>query len=1281
MYSRNYLCEDDEWGVEEGQGLPSHITEGERKGSKVTREKAEKAELVADEVNGGDFFCDHLEGTHGKAPQLGSIEYVSSGSEAKLVRGSSKQSLPRGENHSSRRHVSVRHASMQSGTSMRCATERNSSGSILWFDSNDSVRSQGGRKIKEKQKGERINQAVDHATDVLTKDHGRLHQVKEKMNSSFDLWESSNSVGHPEGEVQQLEEDLLLKGKTNLYNYKFSTEGEASSEGDQRENWGELNQCSELNSGGSHHQGGKHTNVRMRSQDVCHADYVNGKRRESCEENSSNWSEPPTGAVRTKKENSHVFIKQKQMNEVDPSGRRGLSSTHRNQAKKTPSSGSLHNSNMSSHQTDHPKEGEKKITQSKKEGVSVKGGNRLMRSISTTLSERSGRQNRQSSVIMSSSSSRGDDLGGSQRPFPGADSKGATAKVNTKMKKKKNNNSNSSNRSNNNLVFLSDDEGSVLDTTAVSEESKFFHEIKAYLNYKSRVGTLDEEDATHEDDALHLDDASSEVPTQRGNNNPLEWDIQVKRSENAAKRRSASRKKQPARQSLPAEGETVSKMGSCSSSGDIVPKLNAGERHTNPTSHQRSDGGKRISQNVGEEEEGGHVAKHYSEVNAGGVNPPKEHTKLTPRREKVERIDGMIDLSEETKKTLHSVEYLEHIGRERTGSHLPHGRIESPPLIDLTLAEETNRGECRGVAPSAHVRDGDKLSSEELGKKSNGSRYSPERNVIGRKDDNTPDSFDTEQVEQHPPPTDGSANSVGNNAGEVSSLPGGENGPRIRFPFPQRGKKFKDIFISFIRRGDAGRSNEVGTNHQEGRSPDDGSNGQVPLEREMTKEATQTGEADEAEEGEEKNTKMVKEAGDISFEANSPGRKKPNTLYNNFLESLKHPSCRNVIDKVRIFIQRFPKNVSREVAANKIHEFINETQPILLNCHIYKSVNKYQANVIIEGYEKFLLQKLHPYVYRMDPKDKDEDEKIYTKINCLQWVELKHLEIAEDIQLDRLKQAQAELLRIQKMRAPNDKLIMVLNCCRVVTSAVYAAKKNSKRRMQGGKQHGLDKQNDPVVTQENAETTVESDAQDMQCDGAELGISKAESDVVKAELDDDELLPCADEVLPVLIYVIIKTNPPELISNIAYIQSFRHPNHFVSEEAYSFTQFCSGVEFIKELGKSTFLNIPEEEYKKKVSQAEQFYLDEVKESNKKLQEAAGKLTSFIKLSNEKKLCVNVINKIEDLQLRFEGEDNFNALTVSKLADMFEEYKMLVRLKNEILRDMQEHEQAVSAGDA
>ncbi|KAK1119373.1 hypothetical protein K0M31_013207 [Melipona bicolor] len=57
-------------------------------------------------------------------------------------------------------------------------------------------------------------------------------------------------------------------------------------------------------------------------------------------------------------------------------------------------------------------------------------------------------------------------------------------------------------------------------------------------------------------------------------------------------------------------------------------------------------------------------------------------------------------------------------------------------------------------------------------------------------------------------------------------------------------------------------------------------------------------------------------------------------------------------------------------------------------------------------------------------------------------------------------------------------------------------------------------------------------------------------------------VPAADDLIPVLVYVIIKTNPPSLLSTIQYVDSF-YGNRLGGEEQYWWTQFCSAIEFIK----------------------------------------------------------------------------------------------------------------------
>ncbi|XP_069695345.1 GTPase-activating protein and VPS9 domain-containing protein 1 [Periplaneta americana] len=57
-------------------------------------------------------------------------------------------------------------------------------------------------------------------------------------------------------------------------------------------------------------------------------------------------------------------------------------------------------------------------------------------------------------------------------------------------------------------------------------------------------------------------------------------------------------------------------------------------------------------------------------------------------------------------------------------------------------------------------------------------------------------------------------------------------------------------------------------------------------------------------------------------------------------------------------------------------------------------------------------------------------------------------------------------------------------------------------------------------------------------------------------------VPAADDFVPVLVYVLIKANPPSLLSTVQYVNSF-YGNRLEGEEQYWWIQFCSAIEFIK----------------------------------------------------------------------------------------------------------------------
>ncbi|CAH8503141.1 unnamed protein product [Heterobilharzia americana] len=60
-------------------------------------------------------------------------------------------------------------------------------------------------------------------------------------------------------------------------------------------------------------------------------------------------------------------------------------------------------------------------------------------------------------------------------------------------------------------------------------------------------------------------------------------------------------------------------------------------------------------------------------------------------------------------------------------------------------------------------------------------------------------------------------------------------------------------------------------------------------------------------------------------------------------------------------------------------------------------------------------------------------------------------------------------------------------------------------------------------------------------------------------------VPCADDLLPVLIYLIIQANPPRLLSNIEFVNNLGSDNFEAGEIQYIWCQFCSAVAEIRHL--------------------------------------------------------------------------------------------------------------------
>jgi hypothetical protein len=136
------------------------------------------------------------------------------------------------------------------------------------------------------------------------------------------------------------------------------------------------------------------------------------------------------------------------------------------------------------------------------------------------------------------------------------------------------------------------------------------------------------------------------------------------------------------------------------------------------------------------------------------------------------------------------------------------------------------------------------------------------------------------------------------------------------------------------------------------------------------------------------------------------------------------------------------------------------------------------------------------------------------KVETYQWIEERHLDLSINFSLS-LEVVQAELLRINGFRSPRDKLVILENVIRLIVDLI-------KKRT-----------------------------------GA--------------------VSPNNDSLLPSLILVIIRSNPPNLISNVKYITRFRNPEEMEKgSNQYVMTTMMSAISFIYNISaKSLTLNSEE----------------------------------------------------------------------------------------------------------
>ncbi|KFY96609.1 hypothetical protein V500_02400 [Pseudogymnoascus sp. VKM F-4518 (FW-2643)] len=259
--------------------------------------------------------------------------------------------------------------------------------------------------------------------------------------------------------------------------------------------------------------------------------------------------------------------------------------------------------------------------------------------------------------------------------------------------------------------------------------------------------------------------------------------------------------------------------------------------------------------------------------------------------------------------------------------------------------------------------------------------------------------------------------------------------------------------------------------------------------------------------------------------------------FHRFLEQLRHRTADPVAKFLRSFLQEFGKKqwmVHEQVKI--IGDFLAFITNKMAQCEIWREVSDAEFDNAREGMEKLVMNRLYTQTFSpaipppqpipgarprrrngerplgpgrrgQHQEDVERDDILAQKVSIYGWVKEDHLDIPPVGESGKrfLILAQQELLKIKTYRAPRDKIICVLNCCKVIFGLLKHSKSDSS----------------------------------------------------------------ADSFMPLLIYTVLQANPEHLVSNVQYILRFRNQEKLGGEAGYYLSSLLGAVQFIENLDRTT----------------------------------------------------------------------------------------------------------------
>ena len=226
------------------------------------------------------------------------------------------------------------------------------------------------------------------------------------------------------------------------------------------------------------------------------------------------------------------------------------------------------------------------------------------------------------------------------------------------------------------------------------------------------------------------------------------------------------------------------------------------------------------------------------------------------------------------------------------------------------------------------------------------------------------------------------------------------------------------------------------------------------------------------------------------------------------------------------------EDINNGTRKNKIFETLkmymnivkNYIKNPIINKDLFSKISDFECNKIAEKIEDHIMRQLYIYVFPKDILQQDKD--FFEQTLKLEWVKPEHLDIKK-IYINQLKNAVRYIRKIEEAKSLQDKLLCIKNASNTMNNTI---KFSSEKHADAGQ----------------------------------------------------------DELTPIFQYIIIKSQPKRMISNINYIKCFLDEEDLTGEEGFFLTQMESAVCFINGVTYEK-LKITETEFESNVKKSELKY--------------------------------------------------------------------------------------------